>query len=80
LRENGELEHAPQDIASLIREVHRDIDEECYEEIAAVLYKWASKKIKRAAVRGMPEWYKEQLLERQFESPTGRVWKEHSDE
>lgn len=69
LREDGALENSPRDIAVLIREVHRDIDEECAEEIMAALYKWASKKIKRSAVRGMPEWYKDQLLRAQFEGP-----------
>ena len=66
LRDRGELGSSPQDIASLIREVHRDIDEECKQEIADVLYRWAAKQIKRSATRGLPEWYKGRLLDRQF--------------
>lgn len=68
LAERGDLEGADRDIGMLIKEVHRDIDEECREEIAAALVKWALPKVKRGAAGGLPEWYKRRLAERQFAS------------
>lgn len=48
------------------REVHKDLEEECADEIKELLYKWAVKDIKRSVIKGLPEWYKEKLLEKQF--------------
>lgn len=66
LRDRGELTHTPKDIGPLLREVHVDLEAECADEIKAVLYKWAIGDIKRGAVRGLPEFYKEQLAASQF--------------
>jgi hypothetical protein len=70
LREAGELEDADRDIGKLIREIHRDIDEECAEDIKDTLWKWAAPKIKRGASGGVADWYKRLLAERQFEEAT----------
>lgn len=70
LAERGELEHSPRDIGKLIKEVQRDVAEECRAEIADALMKWAMPQIGRGIIRGLPEWYKEKLLERQFADGT----------
>jgi hypothetical protein len=66
LREAGKLQQSPTDIGSLILEVQRDLDEECGAEIRDALYKHFFPRIKRTAIRGLPEWYKGELLDQQF--------------
>jgi hypothetical protein len=66
LRERGQLQQSPRDIGALIGEVPEDIKRECEAEIKAALFAWAWPSIKRASTRGLPEWYKQQLLEAQF--------------
>lgn len=68
LAERGELEGSPRDISKLIKEVPVDVEKECRDEIAAKLYAWAWPNIRRGVVRGLPEWYKEELLKKQFET------------
>lgn len=70
LRERGEITDTPKDIASLLREVHEDIKKECSDEIKAKLYSWAIGHVLRSSVGGLPEWYKDQLLKKQFEGAT----------
>jgi hypothetical protein len=67
LAERGELDNSPKDIGKLILEVKEDIKKECQEEIKEILYKWAIDNILRGATAGFPEWYKKELLEKQFE-------------
>lgn len=67
LRERGELEGDPRDIGKLLNEAKSDIASEEKEYIAEKLLQWAMPKVLRGAVGGLPQWYKEQLLERQFE-------------
>lgn len=66
LREAGTLELSPRDIGALMREVPQDVAKECREEIMAALWKWAWPKIARDSTRGLPEWYKQWLLDQQF--------------
>lgn len=66
LREAGTLEQSPRDIPALFKEVSTDIHKECAEEIKDALFKWAWPQIQRAATRGLPEWYKEELVKLQF--------------
>jgi hypothetical protein len=66
LREKGELEDSPKDIGKLLKEVSQDIQDECKEEIAEILFKWAWKQIARGFTAGLAEWYKNELLKRQF--------------
>ena len=68
MAETGQLEHSPRDIGKLMAEVQRDTWEECGAEISEMLLKFARSKITRALPAGLPEWYKEQLLKRQFET------------
>lgn len=66
LDEAGKLEHSPRDIAMLIKEVPIDVEKECVDEIKAQLFAWAWPQLRRMVTKGMPEWYKEELLKRQF--------------
>jgi hypothetical protein len=67
LRDEGELQWEPQDIPKLIHFVQEDIQAECMHEIHALLWGWAKRKAMKGAVGGLPEWYKRQLLEAQFD-------------
>lgn len=66
LKERGELDNSPKDIGSLIKEVQEDIKTECKEDIKNELWQWAKDKILRGSVRGLPEWWKEELVKGQF--------------
>lgn len=66
LRDAGKLTDSPKDIGSLIKEVQRDIIEEEKEEIKNKLYANVIDKIKRGIVGGLPEYYKEYLMNNQF--------------
>jgi len=67
LREKGLLTDSPQDIGKLINEVRDDIKEECTEDMKDVLFKWAIGHVLRGVTGGLPEWYKEKLVDKQFE-------------
>lgn len=67
LREEGKLDDSPKDIGSLIKEVNIDVHDEHADEIKEALFKWGWKKIARGITKGLPEWYKEKLLNKQFE-------------
>lgn len=69
LREAGVLEDSPKDIGLMMKEVPQDVEKEEREFIASKLYEWAWPHIRRGVVRGLPEWYKERLVEQQFSSP-----------
>jgi hypothetical protein len=66
LRERDAITDSPKDIGRLIKEVHADLKEECEEEVAIALMKWAWPKISRRAAAGIPEWYKNRLMEKQL--------------
>lgn len=66
LREVGQIVNEPKDIGVLMKEVPLDIEKECVEQIKADLFKWAWPQLRRMTCRGLPEWYKEELLKRQF--------------
>jgi hypothetical protein len=63
LRDAGKLEQSPRDIALLLKEVEADIQKECAEEIREKLWQWGWHKIARGSKAGLPEWYKNHLLE-----------------
>jgi hypothetical protein len=67
MREWGELENSPRDIGKLIKEVQRDITEEEKANIQEVLWQQFGGDVLRNAIRGMPEWYKQQLMDGSFE-------------
>lgn len=66
MQEEGTLQNAPQDIGLLMQMVNQDILEECGDEIRDLLFKHYWKAISRGLTRGLPEWYKERLLESAF--------------
>jgi hypothetical protein len=68
LHEAGTLEDSPRDIGLLMKEVPLDIQKEEIDYIKDKLYEWAWPHIRRGVVGGLPDWYKEQLLAKQFEN------------
>ncbi len=67
LAEKNELENSPKDIGKLIAEIKNDISEEEKEEIKNFLWSEFGEEILRESIKGFPEWYKNQLLQRSFE-------------
>lgn len=68
LRDEGKLTDSPQDIGMLLKEINVDVLKECEAEIREELFKQAWPKISRIITAGFPEYYKKQLLEKQFAS------------
>ena len=66
LRESGKLEGSPRDISLLIKEVKQDIMDEERENILSFLFKTFGDELLRESVKGLPEWYKEKLVEESF--------------
>lgn len=67
LREAGKLTDSPKDIPAIILEIQADTLKEEEDAIKDALFHHAKGEIERGIVRGAAEWYKEQLLKRQFE-------------
>ena len=65
LREQGEITDTPKDIGALMREANADLLKEEAEAMREQLFAWAWKGISRAALAGLPDWYKGVLLEQQ---------------
>lgn len=68
LREAGLITDSPRDIGLLIKEAQADTIKECKDLIIEHLYNWALPKITRGIIGGLPEWYKDELLKKQFET------------
>lgn len=68
LRERGVIEDSPRDIGHIIKEVPLDVEKEESDYIKEKLYEYAWPQIRRGVTSGLPEWYKQQLLARQFET------------
>ena len=62
-KEKGDLSVSPKDIGMLMKMVAEDVREEETENIKNHLYKFFIDEILRVSVRGLPEWYKNKLLE-----------------
>lgn len=67
LRENGELTNSPKDIGPLMNAIKKDVAEEELENIKKFLAKYFMPDILRRSSAGFPEWYKDQLMKKQFE-------------
>jgi hypothetical protein len=80
LREDGKLEDSPRDIALLFKEVPADVLRECEQEIKQELFDLAWPKVHRGVTAGLAEWYKERLLERQFEDLQEQALRTTADE
>ena len=70
LEEQDKITYTLQDIPLLFKEVNRDVLEECTDEIKEKLFKWAWKNISRTITKGLAEYYKKKLLEKQFQVKT----------
>lgn len=68
LAEKGKLEGSPRDIGPLMVETALDVEKECKDEILAMIWSWAWPHLKRRVAHGLPDWWKERLLEKQFEA------------
>ncbi len=66
LKEDGVLAGDTTDIGALMKEVSKDVLDECEFEIRDMLFRWAWKGITKGIVKGLPAWYKERLAEGQF--------------
>ena len=54
LRDDGTLTNSPRDIGLLIKEVRKDIQEECQSEIKEILFRWAWKQVCSKFTGGLP--------------------------
>ena len=79
LREAGQLEDAPKDIGLLLKEAPEDLKREEQEAIRDFLFAWAWPRIRRGAMAGLAEWYKDQLLAKQFEEGGASPRPAHGD-
>lgn len=68
LADAGELEDSPKDIGKILKEIPVDIKKEEEEAIKEKLFEWAWPHISRGCTKGFPQWYKEYLLKKQFDS------------
>jgi hypothetical protein len=66
LRDAGQIQDSPQDIGPALNEVKRDTLDECREELKEKLLEWAWPQLARRITRDLPQWYKDQLLAKQF--------------
>lgn len=73
LREAGKLEGSPRDIGPLMKEVNLDVLKEETEYIKEKLFQRFGKDIVRQVTHGLPEWYKEKLMEEAFDATRGAV-------
>ena len=67
LREAGKIEDSPRDIGRIMAEVPQDVLKECGDEIKAAVFEWAWSHVRRGLCAGLPQWYKDELVKRQFD-------------
>lgn len=67
LREKNLITDSPKDIGLLIQEVIRDIHADSKEEIKDILFAWAWKRLSHTLTGGVASWYKDLLMQGQFE-------------
>lgn len=63
LRDSGSLDNSPRDIGPLLKEVATDVKKEEEDAIKDLLFQWAWPQISRGITRGLPDFYKDYLLE-----------------
>ena len=73
MREQGLLKDEPADIGPLMKEVYADVLKEEKEYIEKRLFEYAWKQIGSKIVAGLPEYYKQKLLEKQFGKDTNAI-------
>jgi hypothetical protein len=67
LREDVKITDTPKDIGLLVKEIGDDVERECAAEIRDILFAHFWPNIRRGLMRGMPEWYKEQVMTLSFQ-------------
>jgi len=67
LKEKGLLTNSPKDIGMLMKEIQTDVAEEEKANIQKFLWKEFGEQVLRKSIKGFPEWYKEQLLQKGVE-------------
>lgn len=67
-RERGMIEDSPRDIGWLIKEVIDDVWKDSQEEMKDRLFTYAWPHIRRGLTAGLPQWYKDVLLKKSFET------------
>jgi hypothetical protein len=67
LRDAGELENSPRDIGKLMKEIPNDVLKEEEDWIKEMLFRYAWHHISRGITAGFAEWYKNLLMESQFD-------------
>lgn len=72
LREEGKITDSPKDIEGLMAAVPGDVLKECEAEIREKVFEWVWPQLRRSLTRGLPEWYKGELLAKQFDQPETR--------
>ena len=65
LRDDGTLVNDVKDIGGIIKEVHRDLMEEEGEALKERIWDKYRKHVMSTAVRGLPDYYKDKLMEEQ---------------
>lgn len=68
LRDSGKITDSPKDIEFLMREIPNDVFKEEIDDIKDMLFGFFAKDIRAILTRGVPEWYKNELLKKQFEA------------
>ena len=66
MAEISQLENSPRDIGKLLKSIQEDIEAEEKENIQKFLWNENKREIFSRAVKGFPEWYKEQLIKNSF--------------
>lgn len=61
LRDEGRLTDSVVDIGPLIKEVQRDVESECKEEILTALWEHVAKDLRNGWISGFPDWYKRRV-------------------
>lgn len=61
LKEQGLIKGGPEDIGILMREIGRDVEEECIDEIKDALWKRFRKDVLSGAAQGFVDWYKKEI-------------------
>lgn len=67
LTDAGQIDGSPRDIGLLMREVPEDVLKEHADDIKDALMAWAWPSIRRMVGKGLPEWYKQELMRSQFD-------------
>jgi hypothetical protein len=67
LKEKGQLTDSPKDIGAVVKEAQQDLREECAQDIMQDLFNWAYPQLSRICSNGLPEYYKQYLVSKQFD-------------